>query len=698
MILLLLAVLFNTGTTGLVIRKFEVSRAADSETYLMGHSLTGHGVVPRMQSDVGNLPRHNRRARTARTSPTAHSREGGGQHKVAGRGRTKRAQLNRTSSLWPKRTSSTSPDRTISTQRSRIKSIRHRATTAVPVPFQGKDPRHMLVDSVLGLVEDVYTLCRESAVFKTETLPELNFKELKKQFDPPVSLYRPYMTSLPVYFITAGASREPRFRAAFSSFSQSMTRIEAVFPDGSVEQVSHLIEDPRTVVKMSIASLGGEQWKKALGCLLSHLKAIRDAYRSGSYAAVILEDDALPYYPAWNSSLEEFLAMLPVTWEAVQLQWSAGTDATFDNKSGTGERPFMRGTSWGTTAYAIHRRGMERLLSKLWNRTTDKFTLLPLVRKCDKVSADDCLLAFTGFDATKQALHGVKWYPDPTDPDNENAAQLALSETFRAAPPLLLHGSFTTLMHVRNFCQDIVLLAQNRPRRKRRDSRVLLFLPAGTGQTPAAADQLRRTVTSLTSRGYMPFLAFGNANEEAMTASARKLKLFWQAWQRYGSSWTNSYDYIWAVDEDVDLGGVALPAAEREALAAGTALVAPTLDSPSPRWGDASRLLRWHHPGCRFRYTKYVDAVAPMLRPSAWAQIFREYGKLNGTGFQGIDDVWCTYLDSQRQNKARACALLERVTVSAPGVAQETDGPGHVRETAASALSRSELMSTECRP
>ena len=59
----------------------------------------------------------------------------------------------------------------------------------------------------------------------------------------------------------------------------------------------------------------------AVGCTLSHLKAIRAAYEAGDDVALILEDDAVAdLAPWWSLSLEAFADSLPPGWHAAQVR------------------------------------------------------------------------------------------------------------------------------------------------------------------------------------------------------------------------------------------------------------------------------------------------------------------------------------------------------------------------------------------
>ena len=95
-----------------------------------------------------------------------------------------------------------------------------------------------------------------------------------------------------------------------------------------------------------------------LGCTLSHIKAIREAYRKNYAYALILEDDAI----IMEDFIEQFANIItnaPRHWNVLQL---------FSNNeqvwSYSDEWISWRPSHWGTMAYVISARGMRTILDK----------------------------------------------------------------------------------------------------------------------------------------------------------------------------------------------------------------------------------------------------------------------------------------------------------------------------------------------
>ena len=101
--------------------------------------------------------------------------------------------------------------------------------------------------------------------------------------------------------------------------------------------------------------------KNELGCLLSHLKAIKMAYDNNLDQVLILEDDcSLDLMFFWEDNLISLLDKLnKPDWEIFQLY--TGNCINFNSKKcslQTGEN-----YCWGCVAYLINRKGMEKIIN-----------------------------------------------------------------------------------------------------------------------------------------------------------------------------------------------------------------------------------------------------------------------------------------------------------------------------------------------
>ena len=98
-----------------------------------------------------------------------------------------------------------------------------------------------------------------------------------------------------------------------------------------------------------------------LGCLLSHIKAIKYAYDNNYNETLIVEDDCyFGLMPCWDKdTLKDILSGLPSDWEIVAL---------YHNKRIESGKKYTlikdkNGYRFGTVAYVINRRGMEKILN-----------------------------------------------------------------------------------------------------------------------------------------------------------------------------------------------------------------------------------------------------------------------------------------------------------------------------------------------
>lgn len=123
---------------------------------------------------------------------------------------------------------------------------------------------------------------------------------------------------------------------------------------------------------------GSSTFLSRLGCTLSHLRAIFQAYDEKREYALILEDDATPdLVPTWPGSLKEYIATLPKDWTIVQLSALAYAETltrlytkwqTERKREHRGVLTTMAKDSgllvWSAQAYLISRKGMERISAK----------------------------------------------------------------------------------------------------------------------------------------------------------------------------------------------------------------------------------------------------------------------------------------------------------------------------------------------
>lgn len=116
---------------------------------------------------------------------------------------------------------------------------------------------------------------------------------------------------------------------------------------------------PTKITKSDLQeNIGSVNSPSEYGCTCSHLKAIKTFYQSDKNQAVILEDDIdWEVSNLWSEPLYTSISKLPNDWDICLLYNSHQNDV--DNIN------FVIGKHWGTVAYAISRKGAEKILQKI---------------------------------------------------------------------------------------------------------------------------------------------------------------------------------------------------------------------------------------------------------------------------------------------------------------------------------------------
>jgi len=518
--------------------------------------------------------------------------------------------------------------------------------------------------------------------------------------EPPITSYSPWVTSIPVYYISMGGQREAEFRASLQSFSSATYRVSAVDGDDHEERNRTIVDSDFVWDRLShFVKLRS----KIMGCLLSHLKAMKEAYDSKAAAVLILEDDAVPLFSGWTGGLEDYLHSLPPHWEAMQLQYSMQTGRI--SKAGEyakhvdfhpGKRTFGGGSGWGTSAYVLHRRAMARVMAQMWVPKLGKFNVTALVTRCEYASVDDCLLGFT--DRWGDELWNVRWLP---------GHRKMLTETFYPIPPLFAHHSQRAWMHRENLCQDMRIAQQTADMRRRQwpdrnqsdGPKVLVFMayPSTNALSNYSVGILHRNAELVEqslgvqadfflgvddgSLDLMPGLAKGlapKASQKTMAAAekllelgrpwGRMLHLLKQSWGKHHRAWEKKYSYVLALDADIDLNDTGVlsrmvDAARRTK----SPLVAPAIKT-QPELLDELRTFEVPDKNCEFRYTSRVGMGALMMSPHSWWLLLQgcvSCLRPDTTELRMTD--WCHFLGrllkGAEAEGAGGCAVLDATPV-----------------------------------
>lgn len=150
---------------------------------------------------------------------------------------------------------------------------------------------------------------------------------------------------------------------------------------------------------------------------------------------------------------------------------------------------------------------------------------------------------------------------------------------------------------------------------------------------------------------------------QSETVSGFKFAILRDMYRKYGSEqWPTKYEFVWVLDEDIDLsptdGGLALQLAN----ASGAFIVGPSLRQNG---GKITWKIQVPNPSCVFRYTNYVEVIAPLIRVSALKAILEDCDHcIHEKTAWGLDGVWCNFVAQDLQlEEGSACAILDATPV-----------------------------------
>jgi GR25 family glycosyltransferase involved in LPS biosynthesis len=200
----------------------------------------------------------------------------------------------------------------------------------------------------------------------------IDSKNAKRLHNTP-DLINTNLSNIPIYYINLNRSPDRRnwMEGQFQKYGiDGYTRSEGV--DGSklknLQQGSYTFESNRTIhYQLDPRPQERPISNGELGCTLSHLETIYQAYIDNQELAIIMEDDAyLGFIPLWNNTLHDMCNNLPNRWELLQLF----TITKMCNRKILKSGRFIPINSMmsnkircaSTLAYLINRRGMLRIL------------------------------------------------------------------------------------------------------------------------------------------------------------------------------------------------------------------------------------------------------------------------------------------------------------------------------------------------
>lgn len=123
------------------------------------------------------------------------------------------------------------------------------------------------------------------------------------------------------------------------------------------------------------------------------------------------------------------------------------------------------------------------------------------------------------------------------------------------------------------------------------------------------------------------------------------------------------YDFVWVLDEDIELENVG--EALRTASDSGALISGPALwqENRGVDWG-----INAQHPECRYRYTNVVEVIAPLMRTEALEPVLSDCEHcIHNKTVWGLDQVWCKFVAKslpELVTSETACAIMDAASVN----------------------------------
>mmetsp|Transcript_56001 Transcript_56001/g.99721 ORF Transcript_56001/g.99721 Transcript_56001/m.99721 type:complete len:307 (+) Transcript_56001:108-1028(+) len=180
-----------------------------------------------------------------------------------------------------------------------------------------------------------------------------------------------------------------------------------------------------------------------------------------------------------------------------------------------------------------------------------------------------------------------------------------------------------------------------------------------------------------------------------------KFRLLQQAYIDAQHHWEDTYEFVWALDSDLDFSGVNLTKLFSTARASGSLIIGPTwggeqewltwtlntqvnADGSSRllRKGDMSNALMTDEyrqemedqqkihvlgkpdPSCSYRHTNFVEMTGTLLHARVLYMLFKKCKDCIGEKAEwGLDRIWCEMASKELTNQALMCALIDNSPV-----------------------------------
>ena len=205
-----------------------------------------------------------------------------------------------------------------------------------------------------------------------KTIREKYIKEIDQKYIFGKNIYNKNLSNTPIYFINLPKSKERKnfLEKQIRQFNiNNFKIIEAVYGKNKKSISDNMFQVPMNTEKTIYLFNNDENAKDGeIGCTLSHLNTVRQAYNDGLEHVIICEDDVDLYWiKIWEDTISSIISNAPKGWEYISLSKSCNVDSK--NKY----LKYSENDCWGTVSQLWNRKGMKKILDKCYK--DDKFIL-----------------------------------------------------------------------------------------------------------------------------------------------------------------------------------------------------------------------------------------------------------------------------------------------------------------------------------
>jgi len=135
------------------------------------------------------------------------------------------------------------------------------------------------------------------------------------------------------------------------------------------------------------------------------------------------------------------------------------------------------------------------------------------------------------------------------------------------------------------------------------------------------------------------------------------------------------YDWVWAVDEDINFADLNISQMLDDARASGSGLTLPAFRQLS-MYRNGPRKEEWEfetlrypvqlpRADCRFRYAPFIEVICPLMRPEALVALLTKcYHCFHEKTSWGVNKIWCSWTARELGlSRHKGCAILDQTPV-----------------------------------